>query len=280
MKLHIIVATLDVEMASHVSRKKSAIVPAGLDRHGYLDVVAPTLTVLPYLWRSGGERFDRFLVRQLEQADAVILLSDRRLWSLTYPYCEAVFGVWFQENLEGMILQNFLSKTLARVLRNFALYMAHFYNARSHRALILPLKNFAADELARLRTAFVEHAAAGTFYREFEESLSLLLRRQRPRENSEYRDRTYLRDDNDRYFEYGKERHSKIDTAMPPHSPTCLANGDFRFGLRYDRDRHFNVSHGPDGTKISGRFIDCHGEGANVRKDTHLNMFPNSFFPK
>jgi len=103
-----------------------------------------------------------------------------------------------------------------------------------------------------------------------------LRKRQSPKRDSEY-STTYIVDDGGKYFEYGKERHSRLECSPPLHMPLCAVAGRYRFGRQLDADRHFNMSLANG--LISGTLPDCH-DAPNVRKPcSHINMFPNDFMP-
>ena len=102
-----------------------------------------------------------------------------------------------------------------------------------------------------------------------------LKRRQQPKKASS-RPKKYLVDDAGKYFEYGFERHARVETVIPPHLIQCGLNSEYRFGRRFDRERHFNVSLGRD-ERLTFTFADCHG-GAQPRSEvSHANIFPNDF---
>jgi hypothetical protein len=141
----------------------------------------------------------------------------------------------------------------------------------------LPLNNFQADELSWIRKLIVSSEGILEFNDLLEKNLVQLRKRQSPKRRTTFKD-TYFVDDRARYFSYGLERHAKVETFGPPHSPICEINSIFRFGWRFDRDRHFNVSVDSKGGAISGHFIDCHGTILSVKSRSHINMFPNGFF--
>jgi hypothetical protein len=122
---------------------------------------------------------------------------------------------------------------------------------------------------------FVAGINAATLAGALDLILERFRQRQRPKRGSTYRE-TYLVDNRLLHFNFGKERHSKADSSRPPHAANCVSNAAFRFGRRYETDRHFNVS--LDNAKIGGEFCDCHDVTVTVSPQTHLNMFPNDFF--
>jgi hypothetical protein len=101
-----------------------------------------------------------------------------------------------------------------------------------------------------------------------------LRERQTPKVESSYRT-TFIVDDEQRYYEYGKEKHAKSDTKIPPHAELGSVAGTYRFGKKYDPERHFNVS--LQKGEIGGSFGDCHDTPTVVAPCSHINMFPNDF---
>ena len=85
----------------------------------------------------------------------------------------------------------------------------------------------------------------------------------------------FLKDDNDRYFELGKEKHGQSETGVPHHAPECRLTASARFGVTLNRDLHFNIS--LETGQVSGAFQDCHAAIIQVPLRDHINMFPNGF---
>ena len=165
----------------------------------------------------------------------------------------------------------------ARMLRAFGTVLDKFRRGDDGKLLTLPLRNFKAQELAEIARLCREVHSSGNFSDDVEKQLAGLRARVRPRRKSSYKTK-YMVDDLERLFAYGPETHARFATGEP-HKPSCEVAALFRFGVRLDESRHYNVSETEgDHTKIEGDFPDCHGEVHPVRGKTHLNMFANDYF--
>jgi len=81
------------------------------------------------------------------------------------------------------------------------------------------------------------------------------------------------------FFEYGKEDHARheIDPTKG-HDIICDISARFRFGVKIDETKHFNVcKHDRENSSIDGLFENCHGSDITIRRTTHINMFSNDY---
>jgi len=228
--------------------------------------------------RGTGDLLLRFLNRKMLGADGMIVVVDDDLRGDTIAIGESVFVASMNRGFGGANIQNYFRKLFARVLRNFSVYANLFENMKFRKVFLLPLDNFLALEIGTMKEIFWDQTSAANFSDNLGETLKALLDRQRPKRKGENYDTVYLRDDKLRFFKYGPEKHSKLETTIPPHGLLCGMNGYFRFGIRFDNDLHFNVSVEGKEAKISGRFTDCHAAERDVAATSHINMFPNGFF--
>ena len=142
--------------------------------------------------------------------------------------------------------------------------------------LLLPLRNFTAKEWTELQGVFRGDGMDGNLPKRVGDLVKRINTRKRPRKQATS-PQTYLVDDDDKLFDYGKERHAQLATGKP-HTSICVLTGNFRFGWRIPTDRHYNVTKESGGlTKIAGIFPDCHGDLIQVTDRTHLNMFSNDY---
>jgi hypothetical protein len=211
-----------------------------------------------------------------EGADAVVVLVEDQFLPLFEPFRDAFFLVPFASSYEGKSAQNYLSRVLSRLLRNFCIYWQRFTDAKYLKVLLLPLQSFSAAEMGELRALMHDTNMEPEFAPTLDQILGRLRRRQTPRKDTRF-SRVYLRDDHSLFFEYGHEHHARVETKRPPHHASCLPNSNFRFGMRYDAERHFNVSAEKNNARLSANFDGCHNQGIAVRDATHVNMFPNGF---
>ncbi len=164
-------------------------------------------------------------------------------------------------------MQNYFGHNLAQWLKNLLFVSRAFKDAKQRKCLLLPNQSFAAPEL----TEIFQLCQTQCDVRNFPELLEAGLKAIRDKSGN----RRFLKDDNDRFFELGKERHGQSETKTPPHAPECLLTASARFGVTVDRYLHFNVSRKAE--KIGGEFRDCHDASVNVSPRSHINVFPNGF---
>ena len=279
MKIFICLVTPQEKLRRHFGRAKDGIIPAEVFRRGPFADEKPNLTIAAWTPPSLFSPMDleRFLLSRARNYDACILVVDIAWNSQAAGIRNAAFVVTFDAAGADNNPQNFFFGIFARALRNFAQVVAKFRRGDDGKLLALPLRNFQADELAEIARLCQEEPLSGTLSNDVETRLAELRRRVRPRRKSTYKT-TYAVDDTVRFFSFGLERHAQFATG-DPHRPACEVTGLFRFGVRLDERRHYNVSETEgDRTTISGQFLDCHNSARAVSNQTHLNMFANDYF--
>jgi len=211
---------------------------------------------------------------EFDSADGLVVVSDQSLRIYMNGIGSSSFLFFFDTTRCGNNIQNVLSHTLSKVFRAFQAYSQRFDDEKYQRLLILPLRNFRSPEITRLQAMFADgiDPALGN---DLDRYLGDMRERQKPKRRDSRAD-VFVVDSNQNYFKYGHERHSKAETASPPHNSLCFMNSIYRFGRRVDSERHFNVSR--DGTVISGHFDNCHDQEETVGAKSHLNMFTNDYF--
>lgn len=270
MTTSIIVLTPDKSISQVIGVKKTSLIPTDV-RRKYPNISISSLVVDR---AASSELIANFFLRMT--SDGVIALCDNRLANLVHELATPLFTVIYDHTLGGKSLQNYFWMILSKVIRAFAGYETRFDDQKNRKLLILPLRNFSANELRELHGLFRNGVQAdGNFNTALDRLLKALRSRQRPKVQTSYR-KTYVVDDTDRYFEYGMEIHAPLETKVPPHNWFCGVAGTFRFGKRYDPKRHFNLS--CQRGQISGTFYDCHDLSAGRGPCSHINMFPNDFF--
>lgn len=227
-----------------------------------------------------GQGFDKFLLRAVKGMDAVILLVENQHANLLGAVANAVFGATFETQEERIDnFKNFFGSYFSQLFRHFFAIKNLMGEAEKEQAMMLPLRNFEAQELLEMARLVREESRSSTFVSDLEAQLAAILKRRLPRKRSD-RNTKYFIDDKGMHFVYGNEKHARYDTGNP-HVAACEINGLFRFGKSIDTSRHYNASFGDgDDTNISGDFPDCHGAKKNVPKSlsrTHVNMFANDF---
>jgi hypothetical protein len=278
MKLFICVITPDEKVKRHFGRGKEGIIPAeALTRGPFASQqVQPTVKAWTPVAPSSAD-LERFLVSSARDHDACILVVDVVWQSYVQDVRNAAFIVMFEAQAANANPKNFFFGISARMLRNFAQLLDKFRRRDDAKLLALPLRNFRAIELREIARLCREAVLSGSFSDDVEQHLVDLRKRVRPRRKTRYKT-IYAVDDLERFFIYGLETHAQFATGAP-HFAYCEMAGLFRFGVRLDSHRHYNVSETEgDRTTIEGSFPDCHDQIHTITGKTHLNIFANDYF--
>jgi hypothetical protein len=278
MKLFICLVTPSEKLRRHIGLGKTSVVPKALNRGPFANQ-QPHTTVAAWTPEApfSSADLEQFLLLRARDHDACVLVVDKVWKHYVQDVMNAIFTVFFEAEIAGDNPHNFLSGIFARTLRTFGIVFAKFRRGDDGKLLALPLRNFRASELTEVARLCREVRLSSTFSEDVERELAGLRERVRPRRKSNYKT-TYIVDELERFFAYGQEMHARFATGEP-HRPSCEVAALFRFGVRLDERRHYNVSETEgDRTKIEGDFPDCHGQVHVVRDKTHLNMFANDYF--
>jgi len=207
-------------------------------------------------------------------ADAVVVLVDARELQITRSISTACLRAVVDLSGQEHNLKNTFSGVVAKAVKSILMMLDAMADAGKQQPLLLPLRNFDAQEIVDLAEMFRGNAVAGNNRIEMNNIIGRLNGRKRPRRNSSSKKKYYV-DDAQKMFEYGKEHHAVLETGGD-HVALCCLTGNFRFGCRVEANRHFNVSKewGAQ-TRISGTFPGCHGNDIAVSPTTHINMFVN-----
>ena len=279
MKLFVCLVSPNEKLRRHFGRAKDGVIPADVLKRGPFADRHPLLTVVAWTPEApfSSNDLERFLLRGARDHQACILVVDRAWEIYARDVRTAAFVISFDAEGVDENPQNFFHGIFARGLRNFAQLFAKFSLGDDSKLLALPLRNFHAVQLTEIARLCRENTLFNTLSDDVERQLAGLRKRVRPRRKSSYKTK-YAVDDASRFFAYGPERHSQFATGNPHHT-YCEIAGLFRFGVRLDERRHYNVSETEgDRTHIKGDFSDCHSIVHTVTDKTHLNMFTNDFF--
>lgn len=279
MRFFICLVTPDQKLRRHFGRGKNGVIPPEALARGPLANANPQLTIVS--WEPSAPisklELERFLLQGSREHDACLLIVDNTWQDHVNEVRNATFVVPFEAAAATANPQNFFFGILGRTFRNFAQLIAKFSRYDDSKLLALPLRNFRADELTEIARLCNEEPLSSDLSNNVESCLAQLRARVRPRRKSAYKTK-YAVDDAARFFVFGEERHAQFSTG-DPHGPSCEMAGLFRFGIRLDHERHYNVSETEgDRTKIKGDFKNCHDEILSVKNKTHLNMFANDYF--
>ena len=266
------VLTPDTEFARNVGVQKTSLVPRDIRRKVSAISINSYTVDSPFSLKS----LATYFLNLPKTVSGVIVLCDHRCAHIIRHISTPLFTIVIDGQLGGKTLHNYFGMILSRSMRAFTILAQRFDDEKYRKLLILPLRNFSAPEIAELHGLFGDGVTPdGEFNNSLDQILGRLRERQKPKTLTLSR-KHYIVDAKGRFFEYGKEIHCQIETAVPPHDYLCGVTGVFRFGKRYEPARHFNVS--LEGSQIDGTFRDCHGTSHHTESRSHLNMFPNDFF--
>ncbi|MGO6968904.1 hypothetical protein [Rhizobium leguminosarum] len=279
MTIQVVFVSSNASILDLVTHKKTALVPWDIRAENYKTLDGEEVAVSAYevLPRTGIDE----LLAHLEDVvrggpTAIVLMSDGSIPNLPQSVGDFFSVNVFSPPAHGAKIQNIIQAVLAKALKNFRYYRMRFADLKYQQILRLPLRNFAADEIAQLRTLCWDMLGSNNFGRQLDHLLGQIKSRQRPKKTSSHPDK-YFVDDEDKHFRLGPEVHAQADTSRPPHSRACILGNKFRFGSLFEGEKHFNVSR-EGNALMSSRYIDCHDASREGGGVSHLNMFSNDFF--
>lgn len=220
-------------------------------------------------------KLEQHLIADTLKYDGVILLVDVN----SLPLHAILYSSYFIVSMDvkhGTKLRNAFHSKLTRALKNYACLYSVMSRSESEQVMSLPIRNFKAPELESLVKVFRNRCDDGQFQDLLGFHLEELKKRKTPRRSTNAPE-AYLVDDENNYFRKGHEKHARMPTGKP-HNEFCEISGKFRFGKKIDSERHFNVMRERRRDKISGFFQDCHDSIAEVKQESHLNMFSNDYY--
>lgn len=279
MHVLLIVATPDPVFRQAVDSRQGLLVPESFRRNNHeafggarfeLSCLRDTSISLEQLRDHAARKID-------DQTVGVAVLADRRLGLGRRPLSDVFFVNEFDQHGVVKSPQNFLTALLNRVLRDFRALSIRFEQGKYQKILRLPLRNFVAPEIDDVRTVCLNAIEQAAFADRLDAQLARFRGRQHPKRKGSYA-AEYLVDDESKHFALGHERHARADTAIPPHDQWCIASNRHRFGRKFDRDQHYNVSLDGENSRMTGVYPDCHGQSRSGAGKGHLNMFTNDFF--
>lgn len=268
MKVAIVVVTQDADVRAFFCNLKGAIVPKEL-RKGSVQYSA-----LPVDAACSNDELFKVLLDAHEKHDAVGVLVEDGCETRLNGCFSAVFLKTFNPVEAKDSMKNYFGHNLTRWLKNLLFVSRAFTDGKQLKCLLLPFTNFAAQDLDIVAELCRMQNDEGKFQELLELQLKAIRERSIPKKKKSGRQH-FLKDDNDRYFELGKEKHGQSETSRPPHAPECKLTAWARFGITVNRDLHYNVS--LESGEISGDFKDCHSADVRMNPRGHINMFPNGF---
>lgn len=273
MKIFIGLISSDEKICEAYRKERTGLIPREMLTR--LQGLNPIFHVAAFNPNVADSTIDDFLLNATRTSDAAILIIEREHSHIVEAIKNSFFSAAVEIDVGKGQYKNFFSGLFAKLLRNFACAMECMSRSDNEQVMSLPFRNFASAELQELARIFRDESLSGTFNMQMGAQTTKLKKRKTPKRNSTYQNKMFIIDDKEKYFEFGKEVHSKVATGAP-HRISCEINGNFRFGKRIASDRHYNVSHGPgDNNRIAGKFPNCHDEMIHVKETTHINMFSN-----
>lgn len=256
---------------------RTALIPKEIQEKLKIDL-NPTYIFKVYNPATDSRNIDSYLLTEIKQdVEAVIFLAERKYIKIMVNVRQAFFLAEIEFKEQSFNPKNYFAPIFSQLLKNFSILIKTMTSSTHEQVMILPVRNFSAQELYELVQVCTEMSMSNSFYTRMAPLVKMLKERKKPRRNTTYRT-TYIVDDEEKYFDYGKEMHAKLATGKP-HLSHCKINGNFRFGKRIPTDKHFNVTKlEKNSTKIFGNFRNCHDEVVSVKETTHLNMFSNDYF--
>ena len=276
MRVVLVLVSPDQDACDLFRKEKEGLIPRSLREHDRIKSIGLDFFTGIYDPSAAQRSIQDYVLDAAKSAEAVALLVDSTVAYVAVPVASACFvgNVVFDPHATNY--KNLIVATLTKMIKNLAALVGAQSSAGSQQALLLPLRNFVAPELNALQDLFRLHTLSPEFPIELGRLVAQINERKRPRRQSTYKN-TYLVDDQQKLFDYGKERHAQLATGAP-HNAMCVLTGNFRFGRRIPTDRHYNVTKEAGAlTKISGSFSDCHDAVIQVAERSHLNMFSNDY---
>ena len=282
MKLTIVVVTPRKEAYDLVEGKAKAIASSNVTKKGYLAERNPTTSIVGFLFQDekAEEQLTSRILSFSERSDAIILVADgKKTMEAVAPLREALhcFQADFSFVHEEKTSENFLRAIISDAVSEFAKFTSFFNDHKYEKIFLLPTKIFRMEAWRKLVAISTKEISLDNSVDEIQGCIKSIRNKMSPKRLGDIRNRVqYFVDENDFFYAYGHERHARPETKTPPHSLTCGLNSRFRFGRRYDDERHFNVSVERPKSPIAGEFTTCHGQIDPHSSETHLNIFPNN----
>ena len=210
MRIDIIVVTRDEIIHEYIGLRKAASIPRESRQKNFPSHAIVNVASFFYSDIDKISEFHTYISRLKHTADFIIMLYEYKLQKYLGLYFDCLFKTSYETRSE-MNMHNYMSMMLSRTAKYFNIFYRYFSDQKFTKIMLLPLRNFEAPELVRLRGLFRAGITSVTFPKDLEDRLSELRKRQTPKKFSTYQT-VYLRDDGGRYFSYGNERHSQVES--------------------------------------------------------------------
>lgn len=156
-----------------------------------------------------------------------------------------------------------------KIVRGIAALNVEFTDKRARTPLLLPRRNFRADELDSLLRA----VWGGVFDSANPTDFIRLQRNWFENRRSRSEDGGFVDDRHLSFKAPGRDLHGEATLDGPGHVARCFLEGRLRFGAPYDSRFHYDAGRGKE--VIRGDFVNCHGTLGTYTGNPHLNIAPS-----
>lgn len=182
---------------------------------------------------------------------------------------------------ESVKTKQYLEDNITLALKVF-FWMREAFNNGLGELLRLPIRNFNDADFRKICIRVSSILSNDNINKEMDEvyqTLSMLKTKTRKPKKRPHTSKKFYVDEKNFFFEYGKEDHSRHETDFDKgHNTNCNISARFRFGVKIDETKHFNVcKNDKENSCIEGIFESCHGHDVTIKRTTHINMFSNDY---
>lgn len=285
MRLAILAISSNENVIARLKRAGDRVFPATYRSKKYYESIGAKFSIDYFQYEKGDleqlrKRYKSFIS---DKRGFIILLDNFDFSDIEIEFCEAAFCLKSDFGLRNPNdTANAFEHCLVSALNAFSHIHRRMCDYKFQKALLLPGENFRSKPWFSLRALLRASTRPGDFEGEADKLLAQVRQTQKPkRAQRPPRDDVYFVDDRGLCFAHGPEHHARPETKMPPHNFRCGLNAKWRFGVRYDLfdgDKHYNVSVDKLKPRIKMSIVDCHGVSADIEREKHVNLFPNSYY--
>ena len=276
MIVHICLVSSSEEAQKVFRTERDRLIPKEIREHPKVTGIGATFSMTCFDPKRNKKELSEYLLER-EKDEAIIILWDEALGDAPSLYSSACFviNVSFNEYPKTNY-KNYFSGKFSKTIRTFSNFFEIINDGANQQVMLLPFRNFKAQQLIDLKTIFATQKNDQNFINSIDSLVTELKQRRRPHRKSNSPELHFF-DDEEKMFRYGSEKHAILATGAP-HSSKCVLIGTYRFGKKIPVNRHFNLTkeHGKE-TKISGTFLGCHDEFIQMRDGSHINIFCNDY---
>ena len=275
------------------SEKLSNYINSGKIIHpdGYLKKRSETAKSVSILCRDDNEIESESINKisaLIKDADGFIIFCDNGYYeriniNLGYSHLLSKLGNYNEHLDESVKTKQFLEDNILIALKVF-FWMKESFNNGFGEILRLPVRNFNDNDFKKTcrRVSSILELSNNDIYKEMDEvskALSMLKGKIRKPKKRPHTSKKFYVDERNFFFEYGKEDHARHETdPKKGHNVNCDISERFRFGIKIDETKHFNVcKDDKEKSSIEGIFDGCHEHPITIKKTTHINMFSNDY---